>query len=100
MTGLCCHKSFYQNNRKQLAAFLETIKQGIIIFLNNPEKTFVVAQKYFPVVEPSILREALEKIRNGDIYCTHFTFTDAEIQEGLLMRRIQLSLKEVKRFIV
>jgi len=99
-TGFCVTKSFYSKNKKEIYNLSEMIKKGIEIFENDNALTLNVAKKYFPLVNENILNESIERIRKADIYCRELKFSDKEIEEGLRLRDIDMSVKDVKKFIV
>lgn len=99
-TGFCMHRPQYMKKKKEVQAFLSLVKKGIDIFKEDPTKTESVAQKYFPLVHPTILKAALARIRNRDYYCEDFTFTDEEIERGLALRDIDLSVKEARKLFI
>lgn len=100
MTGFCAKKGYCENNTKKLRSFLDLVREGIASFHTDEALTLRVAKKYFPLINEAILAAAIHNLREMNLYCSNFQFTERDIQEGIRVRHISLSPEKVKKFIV
>lgn len=98
MTGFCMTREGYRKQRKELAGLLRNITEGLLVFDKDPAQALRVARHYFPLVEESVLAEAIGNIQKRNIYCTDFRFSDKEIEAGLRMRQLKMTLMQAKRY--
>ena len=99
LTGFSTTKNFAIKKQKELKELFAKVKYGVQKFYSDENLTLLIAKKYFPMVEESVLREAIANLRKSQVYCPDLQFTDEEIKAGLELRRINLPLKKVKEFI-